>query len=146
MVKHTFLFEEATWVATGVYFDVENNPIPAAGETTVTHAQNLWIHKGAIRVFGIKPLEIINTYEIIPFEKDKTATTWKAYNPAVGNVTGMCIIIDDTIISTFTSENADLTGVECLHWIDDSRYHNRGFTLKGAERFSSWSFDLRRRS
>ncbi len=146
MVKHTFLFEPATWIATGVYFDAENNPIPAAGETTITHTQSVWMNVGAIKVFGLNPLEIKNCYEIIPFEKEASLTAWKSFNPSLGNVTGKFIIVDDTIISTFTSESGEFTGIECLHRIDDRCYHNRGVILRGAERFFSWSIDLRRKT
>jgi hypothetical protein len=140
------MFEEAAWIATGVYFDADNNPIPAAGEKIITHPRNLWITSGSIKVFGSKPLEISTTYKIIPIADNSTITTMKGFNPALGNVTGMCVIIDDTIISTFSSERGNVTGIECLHRIDGDCYHNRGFTLKGNERISSWAFDLRRKT
>ncbi len=145
MIKHTFLFKEHTWIATGVYFDANNDPIPAAGETRIIHREHIWIIEGIMRVFGNRPQEIKNSYEIVPFGENRVVTRWTSFNPALGTLSGSFMIVDDAIISTYCSETGEYAGTECLLHIDEGCYHVRGFALKGDEKLSSWSFELKRK-
>ncbi|RYD06768.1 hypothetical protein N752_03570 [Desulforamulus aquiferis] len=48
------------------------------------------------------PIQFENRYEIIPFNKD--FTNWQSFNPALGELVGKFMLIEDTILSTYTAK------------------------------------------
>ena len=144
MIKHTFLFDQQVWIATGVYFDSADMPVPAAGESKILHQEGLWIIESIVRVFGDAPLEIKNRYEVIPFSDDNPyVAQWKSANTALGRLSGKFVIIDDTILSIYQAEESIHSGTEVLVKIEDSYYQNKGCLFKGNDKLSSWAFELR---
>lgn len=141
-MNHTFLFQEGTWLASGNFYDAENNITPVEAKTTITHQDNLWLNEGSMKVLSDTPVEFQNRYEITPFERD--FTTWRSFNPAVGTLFGQMEIIEDTIISIYTSENSEYSGCECMVKVADDVYKSKGFLCKGKEKISSWSVVVKR--
>ncbi|GBF34963.1 hypothetical protein DCCM_4084 [Desulfocucumis palustris] len=86
------------------------------------------------------PIEFHNKYEITPFNKEHTG--WQSYNPDLGTLIGKFMIIENTIISTYVSQNGEYSGSECLVKTSDAIYKAKGYALKGDEKLSSWSVDL----
>jgi len=139
-MAHTFLFLEGTWIAKGNYFDKKNNITRAEGSTTITHQNKLWVNEGRMILMLDKPIELQNRYEIMPFEND--FTSWKSYNPALGTLIGKFMVVEDTIISTYSTENGEYSGSECLIKISDTLYKAKGFAFKVESKLSSWSVEL----
>jgi hypothetical protein len=144
VIKHTFLFNQQMWAATGGYFDSADTPVPAAGESRVIHQGGLWIVESTMRVFGDAPLEINNRYEVIPFPDDTPYVAhWKSVHTALGRLSGKFVIVDDTILSIYQSEESTHSGTEVLAKTEDGYYESRGCLFKGNNKVSSWAFELR---
>lgn len=146
-VKHTFLLEEGFWVATGEYFDSAGRPVALEGTARITHGEGLWKSRGVMRLAspGWAGAEIENNFDIRPFE-GRDHTGWASMNPALGRLTGLFVIVDDTIVSTISSEDGRFSGIECLQKVSDFHYRTRGFIFKGDEKVSSWAADLVRKT
>lgn len=54
------------------------------------------------------------------------------------------MIIDDTILSSYRSDNGEYSGAESLTQVNETTYRSRGFTLKGDRKLSSWAVELKR--
>jgi hypothetical protein len=146
-MEHTFLFQEEIWIASGYYFDDKDRALPLEGMNRITHTEGLWINIGEMEIkAGDKSIKFSNRYEIVPFEEDKSQTTWESLNPDMGTLLGRFIIVDDTILSTCHAKSGGYTGTEFLLKVSDTRYKNRGVLLKGNDKLSSWSMDLRKAS
>ncbi|SFH41029.1 hypothetical protein SAMN05660649_05108 [Desulfotomaculum arcticum] len=52
------------------------------------------------------------------------------------------MVIEDTILSTYVSEDGDYSGPESLVKISDNLYKTKGFAFKGNSKLSSWSVEL----
>lgn len=62
----------------------------------------------------------------------------------MGKLIGKFMIIGDTILSSYISENGIYSGTECLYKIDETKYLNRGFAFNGENKLSSWEVTLER--
>ncbi|MEW6183571.1 MAG: hypothetical protein AB1500_10425 [Bacillota bacterium] len=143
-MKHTFLFQEAVWTAKGIYIDENGNTVPVEGRTEITHAADLWINDGYLRLSGAGAVEFRNRYEIVPPSGDRDFTSWKSFNPALGTLTGNFTFVDDPIISSCVSEDGGYTSVEYLLKVSDAAYRGRGVLYKGKHKLSSWAVELSR--
>jgi hypothetical protein len=143
-MRHTFLFEEGVWRAEGVYMDGANTALRAEGTITITHTEEAWINEGSLRLLLAHPVEFENRYEIVPFEEGKDYATWKSQNPVIGTLIGKIVLIDDSLISVYESEDRLYAGSEYLLQVSETVYRNRGFAFKESERISSWAVQLTR--
>ena len=136
-MTHTYLLEEGTWTAQSSLVTEDGQELSGTGESKIVHHQGHWI-------IDARMGDIRNRYEITPFPPGSRATEWTSENPAMGRFLGMFCIVDDTILSTFKSEDGALSGVESVRMIDADHYENRGALFAGARRISSWTVTLRR--
>lgn len=146
-VRHTFLFEEGTWAVSGEYAGQNGAVVPVEGSARITHSTLLWRNQGVMTL--VQPggnIEIRNDYEIAPFEEGRDFTAWRAENPSLGKLTGLFVVVDDSIISTISSEDGQVSGIEYLRKVSDDHYMSRGFIFRGEEKLSSWAADLVRRT
>jgi hypothetical protein len=142
---HTFLFQEGLWTQKGYYYDDSDSPIPLEGKTRVTHLPGLWVNEGAMELkSGEKPIIVHNRYEIIPFADGRSTTTWKSFHPAIGELMGYFVVVEDAILSSCLSADGRFSGLEFLLKASDAQYANRGVFLKDGLRLSSWSIMLRK--
>ncbi|MBP1732590.1 MAG: hypothetical protein H6Q55_3019 [Deltaproteobacteria bacterium] len=141
-MRHTFLFEEGVWRAEGTYIDGTNTALRAEGTIAITHTGEAWINEGSLRLLRAHPVEFQNRYEIVPFEEGKDYTTWKSQNPVIGTLIGKIVVIDDSLISVYESEDRLYAGSEYLLQVSETVYRNRGFAFKEDERISSWAVQL----
>lgn len=146
-VRHTFLLQEGVWVATGEFFDRRGNPVPMDGSARVTHGSDMWRSRGVMRLQrpGGGSMEMPNDYEIRPFGEERDFTGWTSENPFLGKLTGLFVIVDDSIISTISSEDGRVSGIEYMLKVSDCHYRSRGFIFKGEEKISSWAAELVKR-
>lgn len=136
-MKHTFLFTEGVWISRGTYYDENNNVLNVEGRSEITHKEKLWINKSGMTLPGNDPVEIVNDYEIAPFVNDVTG--WKSVNPKLGTLIGRFAVIDDSILSLFSSETGEYFGSEFLTQINELEYTGKGVLYNAAGRVSSWS-------
>jgi hypothetical protein len=143
-VRHTYLLEEGTWIAAGTYIDDNGERIRAGGETTTVHQQDIWLHDGSLRLTMAESTEFTNRYEVTPLAPDALLTTWVSDNPSLGKLHGTFVVVTDSILSRYQSENGIYQGFECLVQIDTATYSNRGVLLQNGSRISSWALTLSR--
>lgn len=141
-MKHTFLYTEGTWISRGTYYDENNNPLNVEGQSEITHKKKLWLNKSTMTLQGDNPVELINDYEIAPFVKG--VTFWKSNNPKLGTLIGRFAVIDDSILSLFSSENGEFFGSEFFTKINESEYIGKGVIYNTAGKISSWSVTLQK--
>ena len=145
MIYHTFLYDENIWIAKGVYIDAQGKYQPVAGQSAITHQGEIWVNDSCMHLEGNPTVEFRNRYEIEPMERNQEITTWRSENPALGRMSGKFIIVDDSIMSIFSSADGVFQGTEYLRLIDDDLYWNRGSLLQGDKKVSSWAVELRRK-
>jgi len=143
-VKHTYLYEEGKWIATGVYSDEKGDTVQVEGQTVIIHKDGVWVNEGSMKVLTDTPVELFNNYEITPFANGSEMTSWKSFNPALGELKGNFMIVQDSIMSRYVSADGQYSGFEYLKKIDDLTYENRGFALKNGEKLSSWAVQLKK--
>ncbi|MFB3925641.1 MAG: hypothetical protein ACE14T_06270 [Syntrophales bacterium] len=143
-MKHTFLFQEAVWIAQGWYYNPEGEAVALEGKTVITHLKDLWLNEGRMKLLSPNPVDLVNQYKIIPFQEGGFTTTWESYNPALGILLGNFFIIGDSIISTCVSQKGTYTGTEFLIQLNDHSYLNRGVFLEEQKIVSSWSVELKK--
>ncbi len=144
-MNHTFLFKEGYWQSSGTYTDSDNKTNNAEGFSNIIHNEDKWILNGSLQVIdGDNSREINNLYEITPVDKECHTASWFAENPSIGKLNGLFAIIGDVILSTFSSEEKQYSGVECIIRIDDDNYSIRGILLQEERKISSWSTNLKR--
>ena len=143
-MHHTYLFQEGLWIASGFYFDETNHLIPMGGETRITHQENLWLIESSMKIILEDPTSFQSHYEIIPFLPDRDDTSWQSLNPAMGKLLGTFVVVDDSILSFFQSEDKRFTGTEYWLKMDDATYKNRGVLFEGDQKGSSWVAELRK--
>jgi len=143
-MKHTYLLEEGKWIAKGVYSNEKGEIVQVEGQTITTHNEKSWINDGSMKILTSEPVEFFNRYEIKPFENGNEITIWKSFNPALGELNGIFIIVQDSIMSKYTSKDKQYNGFEYLKKVDDVTYENRGAAFKKDEKLSSWAVLLER--
>jgi hypothetical protein len=144
-MNHTFLFKKGYWQTSGIYTDSDNITNNAEGFSNIVHNEDKWILDSSLQVSdGDNSREITNLYEITPVDEECHTASWFSVNPSVGKLNGLFAIIGDVILSTFSSEDKQYSGVECIIRIDDDNYSIRGVLLYGEKKISSWSTSLKR--
>ena len=141
-MNHTFLFKEGLWTAEGCYFDEGNNRISMKGEIRITHTEKFWLmERHMIMLEGNRP-EFVNSYEIIPFEKYSEFTTWRSSHPELGTLNGTFVIVEDSMISLYSSDKGNVNGAEYLLKLSNLVYKCRGCQFQGNIKTSSWAVTL----
>lgn len=144
-MQHTYLFEEGTWTAVGRYRDERGTAWSMLGRSEVRHRDERWILDGSMEVRTPAPLSFVNLHDVTPFEEDDH-TTWSSTNPAIGRLEGTYCVVDDALLSSWTSVEGDFRGSEVLRLREDGSYRCHGALFDGARRVSSWTLELTRES
>lgn len=144
MLEHTYLFEEATWDAEGIFTDADGNQVPIEGAATVSHSAENWILSSKMLLQGEMPIEIENHYVVLPFGDTGFETEWTSHNPELGRLEGRFTLIEDTLVSTFSSPDGSIHGTEFLVQVDADSYENRGLLYQDQQLISTWAVSLTR--
>jgi len=144
MVDHPFLFAEGLWIARGYYIDAIGVLYPVDGESRIVHEGDAWINDSRMRLPANPPVEYRNRYVIVPFEEGTDCTSWVSENPALGRLRGTFILVDDTILSVYGTEDGRLRGTEALVRVSSILYRGRGCLMEGEKKVSSWAVELKR--
>ena len=143
-MKHTFLLREGLWVAEGDYYDENGNVYSTVGQSETAHQEEVWVNDRIMKVFFDEPVAIADRYEIEPFGTGKTSTNWKSSNRLLGNLKGYFILVGDSLLSLFRSEDGRYSGTEWLQMVDEGTYRSRRVLLDGDKTLSSWAMELRK--
>jgi hypothetical protein len=142
---HTFLLEPAVWRAAGEFTGQAGDTNSVAGEATIAHERKLWRNTSRMRVQGEAAVEYTNVYEIVPFPHGSAWTCWTSHNPSLGRLIGRFVLMRDTIMSVFESEDGAYHGAESMLQVTPDCYQCRGALLRGGVLVSHWSVELTRR-
>lgn len=143
-MQHTFFYQEAEWKADGHYYDQFSVEKIARGKTVILHRPDQWVAVAFLQVLFDTPVEVKNDYDIIPFKGGSDKTTWVSQNPSIGTFYGSFVIVKESILSSFYTEDYTYTGSECLIQLDENSYESRGLLLKDNRKMSSWAVRLSR--
>lgn len=143
-MKHTFLFEEGAWRASGKFADDSGNDFDIEGRSDITHEGGVWLNRSWMRLRTEPPFSIENIYEIEPFKEGAMMTTWTSHNPAFGELSGTFEVEGDTITSRYASEDQKVRGFETVTLLDESTYRGRGEVYIEGKLTSSWTVTLER--
>lgn len=144
MIQHTYLFEEGTWHASGTYIDGQGNSAPLSGVSRIRHGLRAWDVAGRMTIEGPSAATFENNYTFTPFKPGQVDASWTSVNPALGQLSGHLVVVDDCLLLQWRTKNGDSFGMECLRQIDSDFYSDRGTMFAGNVRVSTWSVDLRR--
>jgi hypothetical protein len=117
-MKHSYILEEGIWRASGKYYDENQDCMDVSGETKISHEVDSWVLDGFMELSLDMPVRFTNQYSIEPVEKGKDFTFWSSINLALGKLLGKFMIIGDTILSSYTSEDGQYSGSVCLIFVD----------------------------
>lgn len=137
-MHHTFLLEPGDWLSSGMLWNENEEKVPIAGHANVEHREGKWLNHSTMRLLTEPPVEMKSEYEIKPVPENKSSTTWTAVNPALGTMEGTFVVIGESILSTYRSENGEYTGSEYFLKEDDTTYQVKGVLFKDAIKVSSW--------
>lgn len=137
-MHHTFLLEPGNWLSSGMLWNENEEKVPIAGHANVEHHEGKWFNHSTMRLLTDPPVEMKSEYEINPIPENKSSTTWTSLNPALGKIEGTFVVIGDSILSTYRSENGEYTGSEYFLKEDDTTYQAKGVLFKDAVKVSSW--------
>jgi len=143
-MKHTFLFEQGTWRASGKFTNESDDDYDIEGRSEVLHEEGMWLNRSWMRLRTEPPFSIENVYEIVPFKEDAMMTTWTSHNPAFGELRGTFELEDNTITSRYASDDQKVRGFETVTMLDEQTYRGRGEVYIEGKLTSSWNITLER--
>jgi hypothetical protein len=91
-MKHTYIFEEGTWVAHGWLALDDEQETEVTGEAKIVHTPKLWLMKSRMAQFS-------NCYEIMPFLPGSWSTEWSCENSVVGRFLTSPLVETEGILS-----------------------------------------------
>ena len=141
---HTFLLKEGFWVAEGEYYDEHGNAYSVVGQLETTHRNEVWIEDRVIKVFFDEPVALASRLEIEPIGAGMTSTGWTSRNRILGNLKGRIVIVRDSIMSLFRSQEGRYFGSEWLQKVGEGTYQSRRVLLVGDRVLSSWVMEMRK--
>ncbi len=142
--RHTFLFTETLWTAAGLYILADGRRVDCEGWTRIIHNADVWVNDGAMKLLLPEPVEFQNRYEFSPLTAGATVAEWRSINPGLGVLHGRFIIVEDSIISPWESEDGKWRGWEFILQTDAFRYLSRGCIMQGEVLAGSWVMELSR--
>ncbi len=134
-MRHSYLFEEGQWEASGVLFDEEGEAAITTGGAQIIHYADRWEVESWMAEFE-------NRYTLEPFSEQEAQALWRSLNPAVGILQGVFVVVGECILSRYASDDGVLTGVESLRQVAADRYESRGAASMGQKVLSRWEMTL----
>ncbi len=140
---HPFLSEPGEWIVAGHSLHGETlQKIPVQGTTRVVHDEGKIVNEGVMTIMSAsEPVTFGTRYEIAPTDDYQVFRFFQA-NPEVGDLTGTMVAMDDRLISSYSSGQGSLVGLEVLHRLGDYRYAVTGGLTSAGRLVSLWKFDM----
>ncbi len=144
VVRHSFLFEPGYWQAQGTVFDAAGEGRSLAGELRVTLDAQSRRSEVAVSLQAETPIPLSGSYDIAPFEAREGTTSWRCLNSSLGELQGHIAVVEEVMISGFSSTDHRHSGASYLRQISRDCYQNRGYLISNGAVASSWSVELDR--
>ncbi|KAA3618099.1 MAG: hypothetical protein DWQ05_08635 [Calditrichaeota bacterium] len=141
-MQHTLILNPGEWHAEGRFINENEVSIPAEGTIRILHEFDAWRYESEIRIHNDQEPDIKNKYIIQPWQEGSEFLNWSAANTLMGNLRGKFLLVAETIISQFYSEEGDYVGSEVMLMQNDKSYYSRGITFVGDHKLSSWGLNL----
>ncbi|MEZ0372629.1 MAG: hypothetical protein ACAI44_26295, partial [Candidatus Sericytochromatia bacterium] len=142
--EHTFLLKEGQWRATGTYYDHKGQATAISGHASISHQEDGWINRSAMKLEAEPPVAFENVYEIEPLDAGMETTIWETEHAMLGLMMGTLVVVEDALIMSYAAEGGNYTGTETLRRIDADHYQSWGVLWQGDQKISSWSANLER--
>lgn len=142
MNGHVYIFREGIWLAEGRYWDEYGRSVLLEGQTRVSHDPDAWWIESFLNLMTRPPSRVENTYRVTPFAPDSPVSSWAARNPSLGRLNGMLSVVEEGILSSFTSSDGRFSGCEAYMRLDSKSYRNEGSLFEEGRRLSSWAVVL----
>jgi hypothetical protein len=143
-MRHTYLLEQGTWLAEGLYYDEAGEAVEVKGRSDISHEGDVWIIDSEMSLATDPPVSFAHRYRVGPLAEGAGATTWESESSALGRLNGTFAVVDEAILSAYVSEDGIHWGSECLRMIDKGRYRGHGALFRQGQRVSAFAVDLRR--
>ncbi|HET6469667.1 MAG TPA: hypothetical protein VFG43_14930 [Geminicoccaceae bacterium] len=144
MHRHGFLLTPGQWRVDGIFLDAGGVAVAARGTVLIRHGPDSWHNLTRIELSTSPARAFENRYEIAPLVAAAASTPWRAFNAQFGAILGRFVLVEEMILSSFTSEDGRYQGGETFRRVDDGHYDNAGWLALGAEVLSRWRLDLHR--
>jgi hypothetical protein len=145
-IRHTWLFEPGSWSAAGRFWERGEIAHDARGTSMVRHLDDRWTIEGTMEIAGDPPLRFENDYRLSAPPAGARVVPWQSVNPTIGTLTGIFVVMGDTIMSSFRSADGAALGSEHLTYLAPDRYQARGLFLASGKVVSAWSMALVRQA
>ena len=143
MTNHTFILTGGKWNIAGVYFDPKEQLLSVEGRFEISHRKDLWTAICYLTI-GNNSSEIKRVYSFEPSSDIKKGVAFNVEYSSVGKMFGRMMVADENLISVYETEDKLYSGSEYMKKISNNYYKNKGLLFKETEKYSSWSFDLKR--
>lgn len=144
MFKHTYLLKEGTWEANGKYTDHLDREFEVLSESKILHLEDHWVLEGYMELLVEDSEKLLNAYNITPIKKGEDQVAWTVKNPSLGTLSGKFLIVGDTIMSVYNSEDGTYSGFEVLTYQSPDEYLQKGYSMYDGKKLSSWEAKLKR--
>lgn len=134
-VEHTYLLQAGRWRISGHVFDPYGRRVGINGVADVVHMSDRWMVDGRLG-------DSLNRFDVHPLERGAVATTWRSRSATLGSLEGFFVLVDDAIVSTFTSLDGKFRGSESFRQQDRRNYEVRGAAFAGPVLANGWSLRL----
>ena len=91
-------------------------------------------------------MSFCNLYEIEPLNQGLETTIWETQHARLGLIIGNLVVLDETIIMSYTAEGGHFSGTESLYQLDADRYKSWGVMWQGDQKVSSWQASVIRQA
>jgi hypothetical protein len=143
-MKHSFLFEPGRWEAQGYSVNAENQRVNIDGFAHFTRNDYVIMNDSKMVVHGKEEMEIYHRYKFELTAKNSNSTRWTSEHSALGGLSGMLTVIDDTIFVLGATKDGKNSYCESIRCVDESTYMNRGVFVSDAMPLYSWAVELKR--
>jgi len=142
--EHPFISEPAAWIVAG--HGLSGEPLaraPVHGRFQVFHRDGKVVIHGEMAMISRASgsVSFPTIYEMTPTEDDLTLSFFQP-NEGVGHLSGKVIAFDDRLISSYTSGDGTLVGVEVFLKMGENRYTVTGCLLNTGKVINLWKLDL----
>lgn len=124
-MEHTYLFQNASWRAEGVYHTKEGKTYPMTGGSTLSRTADAWTLTGFLEVPLTPPARFENTYTI-SLTENPAELRWTSVNPALGTLEGRFTVLPGIITSAYTAADGVHSGSEMMMQVSEREYKMQG--------------------
>lgn len=112
------------------------------GTFAVIHEAEVWLTRSRLTLHGTAPRAYANDGWVVPFPKGQNVTSWRGDHTSFGELRGTFTLVEDSVLSSFSSREGRYAGTEYLLRVLEGEYSSRGAVLQAGVRVASWRVEL----